>query len=172
MYHVSTTFRKYFLYARMASLKIKILISLLLLAIFMRTNRGLNWAYFTFNNHFRKYFRYAQMTSFIFETIIELSAAIRNVYAQLVLMNRGLNSTYTMLICMLLWDPLTYLFHWGTRVLVLFIICNWWHMARFRGVVSVAWRYVRHALYARRSRRTGSYRLYSFIQNRYFSNNK
>ena len=29
-----------------------------------------------------------------------------------------------------------------------------------RGVVSVAWRYVRHALYARRSRRTGSYRLY------------
>ena len=33
--------------------------------------------------HFRKYFRYAQMTSFIFETIIEFSAAIRNVYAQL-----------------------------------------------------------------------------------------
>ena len=33
-------------------------------------NRGLNWAYFMFNNRFRKYFRYAQMTSFIFETII------------------------------------------------------------------------------------------------------
>ena len=57
--------------------------------------RGLNWAYFMFNNRFRKYFRYAQMTSFIFETIIEFSAAIKNVYAQLVLMNRGLTSTYT-----------------------------------------------------------------------------
>ena len=30
------------------------------------------------------------MTSFIFETIIEFSAAIRNVYAQLMLMNRGI----------------------------------------------------------------------------------
>ena len=40
-----------------------------------------------FNNRFRKYFRYAQMTSFIFETIIEFSAAIRNVNTQLVLMN-------------------------------------------------------------------------------------
>ena len=49
-----------------------------------------------FNNRFRKYFLYAQMTSFIFETIIEFSAAIKNVYAQLVLMNRGLTSTYTM----------------------------------------------------------------------------
>ena len=37
-------------------------------------------------------------TSFIFETIIEFSAAIKNVYAQLVLMNRGLTSTYIMLI--------------------------------------------------------------------------
>ena len=81
-------------------------------------NRGLNWAYFMFNNLFRKFFRYAQMTSFIFEMIIEFSAAIRNVNAQLVLMNRGLTSTYIMLIWMLLWDPLTYLFHWGTRVLV------------------------------------------------------
>ena len=34
------------------------------------------------------------MTSLIFETIIEFSAAIRNVYAQLVLMNRVLISTY------------------------------------------------------------------------------
>ena len=75
--------------------------------------RGLNWAYFMFKNHFRKYFRYAQMTSFIFETIIEFSAAIRNVYAQLVLMNRGLTSTYIMLIWMLLWHPLTYLFPRG-----------------------------------------------------------
>ena len=33
------------------------------------------------------------MTSFIFETIIEFSAAIRNVYAQLVLMNANLNIT-------------------------------------------------------------------------------
>ena len=81
--------------------------------------RGLNWAYFMFNNPFRKYFRYAQMRSFIFETSIEFSAAIKNVYAQLVLMNRGLTSTYVMLIWMLLWDPLTYLFHWGTRVLVI-----------------------------------------------------
>ena len=71
-----------------------------------------------FNNHFRKYFLYAQMSSFIFETIIEFSAVIRNVNAQLVLMNRGLTSTYITLIWMLLWDPLTYLFHWGTRVLV------------------------------------------------------
>ena len=84
--------------------------------------RGLNWAYFMFNNRFRKYFLYAQMSSFIFETIIEFSAAIRNVNAQLVLMNRGLTSTYITLIWMLLWDPLTYLFHWGTRVLVLLII--------------------------------------------------
>ena len=38
------------------------------------------------------------MTSFIFETIIEFSAAITKVYAQLVLMNRGLTSTYIMLI--------------------------------------------------------------------------
>ena len=58
------------------------------------------------------------MTSFILETIIELSAAIRYVNAQLVLMNRGLTSTYIMLIWMILWDPLIYLFHWGTRVLV------------------------------------------------------
>ena len=50
-----------------------------------------------FSNRLRKYFRYAKMTSFIFETIIEFSAAIRNVYAQLVLMNRGLASTYIML---------------------------------------------------------------------------
>ena len=71
-----------------------------------------------FNNRFQKYFQYAQMTSFIFETIIEFSDAIRNVNAQLVLMNRGLTYTYEMLIWMLLWDPLTYLFHWGTRVLV------------------------------------------------------
>ena len=34
------------------------------------------------------------MTSFIFETIIEFFAAIRNVYAQLVLMNGGLTFTY------------------------------------------------------------------------------
>ena len=81
-------------------------------------NRWLNWAYFMFNNRFRKYFWYAQMTSIIFETIVEFSAAIRNGYAQLVQMNRGLTSTYIMLIWMLLWDPLTYLFHWGTRVLV------------------------------------------------------
>ena len=52
-----------------------------------------------FNNRFRKFFRYAQITSFIFEMIIEFSAAIRNVNAQLVLMNRGLTSTYIMLIC-------------------------------------------------------------------------
>ena len=64
-----------------------------------------------FNNRFRKYFWYAQMTSFIFERIIEFYAAIRKVYAQLVLMNRGLISTYIMLILMLLCDPLTYLFH-------------------------------------------------------------
>ena len=51
------------------------------------------------------------MTSFIFETIIEISAAIRNVYAQLVPMNRGFTSRYMMLIWMLLWHPLTYLFH-------------------------------------------------------------
>ena len=38
------------------------------------------------------------MTSFIFETIIEISAAFRNVYAQLVPMNRGLASRYMMLI--------------------------------------------------------------------------
>ena len=81
-------------------------------------NIGLNWAYFMFNNHFRKYFRYVQMMSFMFETIIEFSAAIRNVNAHLVLMNRGLTFTYIKLIWMLLWDPLTYLFHWGTRVLV------------------------------------------------------
>ena len=62
-------------------------------------------------NRFRKYFRYAQMTLFIFETIIEFSAAIRNVYVQLVMMNRGLTPTYIMLIWMLLWHPLTYLFH-------------------------------------------------------------
>ena len=64
-----------------------------------------------FENRLRKYFRYAKMTSFIFETIIEFSAAIRNVYAQLVLMSRRLTSTYIMLIWMLLWHPLTYLFH-------------------------------------------------------------
>ena len=37
------------------------------------------------------------MTSFIFETIIEISAAFRNVYAQLVPMNRGSTSRYMML---------------------------------------------------------------------------
>ena len=51
-----------------------------------------------FNNRFRKNFRYEQMRSFIFETIIEFSAVIRNVNAQFVLMNRGLTSTYIMLI--------------------------------------------------------------------------
>ena len=80
-------------------------------------NRGLNWAYFMFNNRYWKYFRYVQMTSFISETIIEFS-----VFAQLVLRNRILTSTYITLIWMLLWDPLTYLFHWGTRVLVSLII--------------------------------------------------
>ena len=64
-----------------------------------------------FQNRLRKYFRYVKMASFIFETIIEFSAAIRNVYAQLVLMNRELTSTYIMPIWMLLWHPLTYLFH-------------------------------------------------------------
>ena len=49
-------------------------------------------------NRLRKYFQYAQMTSFTFETIIEISAAIRNVYAQLMPMNRGLTSKYMMLI--------------------------------------------------------------------------
>ena len=80
----------------MALLKIKMLISIFsisaignIYAHVAPVNRGLNWAYFMFNNRFRKYFRYAQMTSFIFETIIEFSAAIKNVYAQLVLMNRG-----------------------------------------------------------------------------------
>ena len=63
-------------------------------------NRGLNWAYLMLKNHFRKNCRYAQMTLFIFETIIEFSAAIRNVYVQLVLvlMDGGLTSTYIMLI--------------------------------------------------------------------------
>ena len=84
--------------------------------------RGLNWAYFMFNNHFWQNFRYAQMTSFIFETVLEFTAAIRNVYAQLVLMNKGLTSTYIMLIWMLLWHPLTYLFPRGTRVLVSIIL--------------------------------------------------
>ena len=96
-------------------------------------NSGLNWAYFMFNNRFWKYFRYAQMTSFIFETIIEFSAAIRNVYAQLVLMKRGLTSTYIMLIWMLLCDPLTYLFHWGTRVLVLIILLTSTFRSRYKG---------------------------------------
>ena len=73
-------------------------------------------------NRLRKYFRYAQMTSFIFEAIIEISAAIRNVYAQLVPMNRGLASRYMMLFWMLLEHPLTYLFPRGTRVLVIVII--------------------------------------------------
>ena len=41
---------------------------------------------------------YVQMTLFIFETIIEFSAAIRNIYVQYVLMNRGLTFTYKMLI--------------------------------------------------------------------------
>ena len=50
-------------------------------------NKGLNWAYFVLKNRERKYFRYAQMMSLNIETIIEFSAAIRNVYAQLVLMN-------------------------------------------------------------------------------------
>ena len=45
-----------------------------------------------FKNRLRKYFFYAQMTSFIFETIIEFSTAIRNVYAQLVLLNRELTN--------------------------------------------------------------------------------
>ena len=64
-----------------------------------------------FLNRLRKYFRYAKMTSFIFETIIEFYAAIRNVNAQLVLMNRRLTSTHIMLIWMPIWHPLTYLFH-------------------------------------------------------------
>ena len=62
------------------------------------------------------------MTLLIFETIIEFSAAIRKVYAQLLLMNRRFTSTYIMLIWMLLWHPLTYLFPRGTRVLVLLLI--------------------------------------------------
>ena len=115
-------FLKDFRYAQMTSLKFsKFNISAAISNIYAHVapvNRGLNWAYFMFKPRFRKYFRYAQMTSFIFETIIEFSTAIRNVYAQLLLMNRGLTSTYIMLIWMLLWDPLTYLFHWGTRVLV------------------------------------------------------
>ena len=49
--------------------------------------------YSRFKTRLRKYFRYAQMTSLIFETIIEFSAAIRNVSAELVLMDRGLTST-------------------------------------------------------------------------------
>ena len=60
-------------------------------------NRGLNWAYFMFKYRLGKYFLSAKMTSFIFETIVEFSTAVRNVYAQFVLMNRGLTSTYIML---------------------------------------------------------------------------
>ena len=74
-------------------------------------NRELNWAYLMLKNCFRKYSRYAQMTLFIFETIIEFSAAVRNVCVQLMLMNRRLTSTYIMLIWIQLWHPLTYLFH-------------------------------------------------------------
>ena len=64
-----------------------------------------------FKIRLRKDVRYEQMTSFIFETIIEFSTAIRKVYAQLVLMNRKLSSTYIMLIWILVLHPLTYLFH-------------------------------------------------------------
>ena len=59
-------------------------------AHFAPVNRGLNWAYFVLKNRYRKYFRYPQMTSLIIEMIIEFSVAIRNVYAQLVLMNAWL----------------------------------------------------------------------------------
>ena len=97
-------------------------------------NSGLNWAYFMFKNRLRKYFRYAQITSFIFETIIEFSAVIRNVYAQLVLMNRGLTSMHIMLIWMILWHPLTYLFHWGTRVLVCMVFAEMWTTFRKRKI--------------------------------------
>ena len=120
----------------MALLKIKNLISPLLLAIFMRTLRqriedliehiSCLTTVFESTSSMRKYLFAVFTTSFIFETIIELSDAIRNVNAQLVLMNRGLTYTYKMLIWMLLWDPLTYLFHWGTRVLVLsyYLLCD------------------------------------------------
>ena len=79
---------------------------------------------FDVKNRFTKYFRYAQMTLFIFQTIIELSAAIRNVYVQLVLMNRGLTSTYTKYNANLnaTMAPADLFVPRGTRVLVFIII--------------------------------------------------
>ena len=68
-------------------------------------------------NRFRKYFRYAQMMLFIFETIIEFSAAIRNVYVQLVLMKRGYNANLNATMA-----PADLFVQRGTRVLVILII--------------------------------------------------
>ena len=98
-------FRKYFRYARMTSLKFSKFNFFAavdnIYAQFVPVNRGINYAYIMLQQLFQKYFMYAGMTSFVFETIIEFSAAIsmiRNVYAQFVLMNRGLTSTCIMLI--------------------------------------------------------------------------
>ena len=45
---------------------------------------------------FRKYFRYAQMTSLKFSKF-NFTAAVDNIYAQIVAVNRGLNSAFIML---------------------------------------------------------------------------
>ena len=90
-------FRKYFRYARMASLKIsKFDFSATINNInaqFSPVNKGLNSASVSLQQLFRKYFRYARMTSLKFSKF-NFTAAVDNIYAQFAPVNRGFYSAY------------------------------------------------------------------------------
>ena len=118
---MSTTFRKYFRYARMTSLKIKRLISLLLLAVFMRTLRqlrGLNWAYFMFNvlaSGMRKW-RHSYLKQSILRCYLKrLCAVSADEYRiDLVIYKAYFNATVA---------PADLFFPWEKRALVLVMLC-------------------------------------------------
>ena len=74
-------------------------------------NRWLNWAYFMFKNRFRKYIRHVHMRSFIFEQINSPLLLETFICRWCWWIEDWPLHNYIMLIWMLLWHPLTCLFH-------------------------------------------------------------
>ena len=98
-FRLKRTFRKYFRYARITSLKFsKFNFSITISNInaqFAPVNNG-NSASIMLQQLFRKYFRYARMTSLKFSKL-DFSSAVDNINAQFAPVNRGLNFAYIML---------------------------------------------------------------------------
>ena len=97
IFDVKKTFRKYFRYAQMTSLKFSKLNFTAavdnIYAQFAPVNRGLNSAYIMLQQFFRKYFWYARMTSLKFSKF-NFSASISNIYAQFAPVSRGVYIAY------------------------------------------------------------------------------